>query len=282
MVKINQRFLKKSFTALLVMLSSVGTASLSADVSLVLGAGLGQYQFTQHRNAFDVYSKIAPGGIVSFPSADLVQNVATMEGITPVEYEGRERKAFAELEYYVGQNKVLSFTGGISYTEGKQLCLSNCGDIDRANYLVSVAKNIVALPQDQQLLASYIYYSRPDLLDRDAMKSKHTLLDLGLNFHLNPNGSVDPYFGAVGGFGICSVSTTSVDACTAFKYGGRLGFRFNFSKVLFLNVQAGLNRVEYNLTKKSGITLAETTLSSVKMKIPTPERELLFGIGLNL
>ncbi|MBW7857006.1 MAG: hypothetical protein H3C43_01585 [Leptonema sp. (in: Bacteria)] len=282
MIKINQRILKSSFTALLVMLTSVATASLSADVSVVLGGGLGQYQFTQHRNAFDVYSKLYPGGVLSFPSSDLVQNVATMEGITPVKYEGRERKAFAELEYYVGQNKVLSFTGGISYTEGKQMCLSNCGDIDRANYLVSVAKNVLSLPQDQQLLASYIYYSRPELLDRDAMKSKHTLIDLGLNFHLNPNGSVDPYLGAVGGFGVCSVSSTNVDACTAFKYGGRFGLRFNFSKVLFLNVQAGLNRVEYNLTKKSGITLAETALSSVKMKIPTPERELLVGIGLNL
>ena len=248
--------------------------------SIMLGGGVGQYQFTQHVGAYDAATKLFPGMVAVFPSDDAIRDLGTIESVSPKKYEGREKKFFGEYEHRLGSAGVFGFTVGLSHTENQQLCQSNCGDIERSYYIANIAKTITALPPDMQLLAGLIYMARPDILDSKGMQSKHTLLDLGFNIHINPNGAVDPYLGAVGGVGVCSVDNAGVDACYAYKYGARFGFRFNLNNTLFLVTQAGMNRVEFNLTKKSGLGL-ETTLSSVKMKIPTPEKEALLAIGVN-
>lgn len=248
--------------------------------SIILGGGVGFYQFTEHPTAFNVYNKLYQGGVSVFPSVDPIRNLATLESLSSKKYEGRERKLTGEYERRFGKDQIVGLTVGLSYTENRQLCQKNCGDIERTYYVASIAQTIAALPADQQLLAGLIYMSRPDILDSKGMQSKHTLLDVGFNLHMNPDGDVDPYIGAVAGAGICSVDNANVSACTAFKYGGRLGARLNLNKTLFLVVQGGLNRIEYNLAKKSGLGL-ETSLSSVKFKIPTPEQEALFALGVN-
>lgn len=265
----------------ILVLAFLGTPLFAAGPSsIVLGGGVGLYQFTEHPTAFNVYNRLYQGGVQVFPSNDPIRNLATVESISPKKYEGREKKVFGEYEHRLGSSQVLGFTVGLSHTENRQLCQKNCGDIERTYYVTSIVQSVAALPADQQLLASLIYMSRPDIFDSKGMQSKHTLLDVGFNLHMNPDGDVDPYIGAVAGAGICSVDNANVSACTAFKYGGRIGARLNLNKTLFLVVQGGLNRIEYNLAKKSGLGL-ETSLSSVKLKIPTPEQEALFALGVN-
>ncbi len=276
--------MKKKMSRLLtgtLFLSCLGTPLFAAGPSsIVIGGGVGLYQYTEHQTAFNVYNKLYQGGVAVFPSSDPIRNFATIESLAPKKYEGREKKFYGEYEHRLGTSRVIGYTVGISHTENRQLCQENCGDIERTYYVATILDAVAALPPDQQLLASLIYMSRPDIFDSKGMQSKHTLLDVGINLHMNPDGDVDPYIGVVGGLGICSIDNANVDACTAFKYGARVGARLNLNRTLFLVVQGGLNRIQYNLTRQSGVGL-ESSLSSSRLSIPTPEQEALLAIGVN-
>lgn len=244
-------------------------AFLSAEVprsSFMLLGGAGGYKYYIQPGPADVAMYDFTLRTFAVPANDPIKPLADKELISPMEVKAKSQSAKLLFEKFFLDSGSLGMTLGLSYGAVTETCSANCGDM-----LTLLVLNRLS---SAGLGSSYLgLMMLPSLMTKPSVRYVHQTFDFGLNYHFLPGGSVDPYIGLNIGAGLCSVPGSDAIMCTATKYGGRLGLRFNFTDSFFMMLQGEADELQMTAT---------SAYATGYSKIPSSDKHAMIGVGFNL
>lgn len=102
---------------------------------------------------------------------------------------------------------------------------------------------------------------------------RYYLADLGLNVHLSPRETIDPYIGAEVSGGVCSIPGAPAGAsCSVTRALARLGFRLNVGETFYLWTHVEGQSVSFRVSDPR---------SNVNSRVFS-NAAVLLGLGVNM